>query len=77
MYVPRHVRDLRLVFVPSQESGETVSRNNDDDDFGPIILRESVNVRHGESAPPETYADVLRRGTRDRRPAVLTQYDDL
>ena len=76
-HVPRHVRDLRLVFVPSQESGETVSRNNDDDDFGPIILRESANVRHGESAPPETYADVLRRGTRDRRPAVLTQYDDL
>ena len=76
-HVPRHVRDLRLVFVPSQESGETVSRNNDDDDFGPIILRESANVRHGESVPPETYADVLRRGTRDRRPAVLTQYDDL
>ena len=72
-HVPRHVRDLRLAFVPSQECSETEPQDNDGDDSGPIILRESSN----ESVPPETYAEVLRRGTRDRRPAVLTQYDDL
>ena len=76
-HIPRHVRDLRLAFVPSQESAEHVSRNNVDDDSGPIILREHVNGSPRESVPSETYAEVLRRGTRDRRPAVLTQYDDL
>ena len=72
-HVPRHVRDLRLAFVPSQECSETEPLDNDGDDSGPIILRESSN----ESVPPETYAEVLRRGTQDKRPAVLTQRDDL
>ena len=75
--VPRHVRDLRLAFVPSPESDQTEPPNNDNDDSGPIILRECAHESHGENVPPVTYAEVLRRGMRERRPAVLTQYDDL
>ena len=77
--IPRHVRDLRLAIVQSQESEQHVARDDSDsDDDCSIILREYARVT--ESPEPdmaEGNTQGLRRGSRERRPAVLTQYDDL
>ena len=54
----------------------------DEDECGPIFLRERESARHDEAsseidATDRSEATVLRRSERKRHQAVLTQYGDL
>ena len=79
---------FRLAVVPEPDEGERVLSGHNDDDDGasaPIIIREQTSrspekVARGETG--ETLFDSeecasLRRSSRERRPASLTQYSDL
>ena len=80
--MPRHVRDLRPVILPDESVREQrVARVDSENDCRPIILRERVCATPRDVVTSQTGTTTgnvnLRRGTRERRPAVLTQYGDL
>lgn len=79
--MPRHVRDLRVVASspssPTTESSAEKKESEVEDDAWPIIVRIPQTIPDQTEEHNGTGRNLPRRGSRERRPTIPFQYDDL